>query len=70
MAAFAYAEAESEAPRAVLGMLGAEGRGVMRQRFRDDILTLTLPLPLFLRIEQEADDCIFQIPSWKKFITR
>ncbi len=70
MAAFAYAEAESEAPRAVLGMLGAEGRGVMRQRFRDDILTLTLPLPLFLRMEQEADDCIFQIPSWKKFNRR
>jgi len=68
IAAFAYAEAESEAPRAVLGMLGVEGRGVMRKRFRDDILTLTLPWPLFLRMEQEADDCIFQIPSWKKFI--
>jgi len=68
IAAFAYAEAESEAPRAVLGMLGAEGRGVMRKRFRDDILTLTLPVPLFLRMEQEADDCIFQIPSWKKIL--
>ena len=67
IAAFAYAEAESEAPRAVLGMLGVEGRGVMRKRFRDDMLTLTLPLPLFLRMEQEADDCIFQTPSWKKF---
>jgi len=68
IAAFAYAEAESEAPRAVMGMIGAEGRDVMRKRFRDDILTVTLPLPLFLRMEQEADDCIFQIPSWKKFI--
>jgi hypothetical protein len=66
IAAFAYAEAELEAPRAVLGMLGVEGRGVMRKRFRDDTLTLTLPLPLFLRMEQEADDCIFQIPSWKE----
>ena len=66
--AFAYAQVESAAPRAVLGMLGVEGREVMRKRFRDDILTLTLPLPLFLRMEQEADDCIFQIPSWKKFI--
>ena len=68
IAAFAYAEAESEAPRAVMGMLGGEGREVMRKRFRDDILTLTLPLPLFMRMEQEADDCIFQIPSWKKFL--
>jgi len=68
--AFAYAEAESAAPRAVMGMLGVEGREVMRRRFRDDVLTLTLPAPLFLRMEQEADDCIFQIPSWEKFIRR
>lgn len=70
ISAFAYAEAESTAPRAVMGMLGAEGRKVMRIRFRDDILALTLPAPLFLRMEQEADDCIFQIPSWEKFIRR
>ena len=68
--AFAYAEAESTAPKAVMGMLGIEGRGIMRKSYRDDILTLTLPAPLFFRMEQEADDCIFQIPSWEKFIRR
>ena len=68
--AFAYAEAETAGPRAVMGMLGAEGREMMRRRFRDDVLTLTVPAPLFLRMEQEADDCIFQIPSWEKFINR
>ena len=64
--AFAYAQAESTEPRAVLGMLGIDGRGLMRKRFRDDILTLTLPMPLFQRMEEEARDCVFQIPSWKK----
>lgn len=68
ISAFAYAEAESAAPKAVMGMLGAEGRKVMRKHFRDDILTLTLPAPLFKRMEQEADNCIFQIPSWEKFV--
>ncbi len=68
IAAFAYAESELTAPRAVMGMLGVDGREVMRRRFRDDILTLTLPVPLFLRMEQEADDCIFQIPSWEKLV--
>lgn len=63
--AFPYAEADSATPRAVLGMTGIEGREVMRKFFRDDILTLALPAPLFKRLEQEADDCIFQIPSWK-----
>jgi hypothetical protein len=46
-------------------MLGIDGREVMRKRFRDDILTLTLPAPLYYRMEQEAKDCIFQTPSWK-----
>ena len=68
IASFAYAEADSAAPRAVLGMMGIDGREVMRKRFRDDIQTLTLPTPLFQRMEQEANDCIFQTPSWKTLI--
>ncbi len=66
--AFAYAQGDLAAPRAVLGMLGVDGREVMRKQLRDDTLTLTLPTPLFQRMEREADDCIFQIPSWKDLI--
>lgn len=65
MGAFAYREGESDAPRAVLGMLGIDGREMMRKRFRNDILTLTLPVRLFHRMEQEAGDCIFQTPAWR-----
>lgn len=70
IAAFAYAQAESVDPRAVLGMLDIDGREVMRRRFRDDILTFTLPIPLFQRMEKEADDSVFQIPSWKRLVGR
>jgi len=63
--AFAYAQADLASPRAVMGMLGVDGRQVMRKRFREDTLTLTLPTPLFKRMEQEANDCVFQTPSWK-----
>ena len=66
--AFAYAQAEQGEPRAVLGMLGVDGREVMRKRFRNDTLTLTLPEPLYQRMEQEANDCVFQTPSWEKLI--
>ena len=66
--AFAYAQADLAAPRAVLGMLGVDGREAMRKRLRDDILTLTLPMPLFQRMEQEANDCILQTPSWKALV--
>ena len=68
--AFAYAQADLDAPRAVMGMLGVDGREVMRRRFRDDILTLTLPAPLFKRMEQDADDSVFQIPSWKNLTSK
>ena len=62
---FAYAQADHAAPRAVLGMLGVDGREVMHKRFHDDTLTLTLPAPLFQRMEQEAKDSVFQTPSWE-----
>jgi hypothetical protein len=70
ISAFAYAQAELSAPRAVLGMLDVDGREVMRKRFRDDTLTLTLPAPLFQRMEQEANDCVLQTPSWKRLSGR
>jgi hypothetical protein len=66
--AFAYAQTDNDSPRAVMGMLGVDGREVMHKRFRDDILTLTLPIQLFKRMEGEANDCVFQIPSWKRLV--
>lgn len=66
--AFAYAQADRDAPRAVMGMLDVDGREIMRKRFRDDILTLTLPIPLFLRMEEEAGECVFQIPAWESLV--
>ncbi|MCJ2164208.1 MULTISPECIES: DUF169 domain-containing protein [unclassified Pseudodesulfovibrio] len=66
IAAFPYAQAESPEPRAVLGMMGLDGREMMRKRFRDDVLTLTVPMPLFERMEAEAADSVFQLSSWEK----
>jgi hypothetical protein len=63
---FAYAQYDADPPRAVLGMLDVDGREVMRRRFRDDTLTLTLPTPLFLRLEREASDSVLQTPGWSK----
>ena len=68
--AFAYAQAELSAPRAILGMLGVDGREVMHKRFRDDTLTLTLPAPLYHRMEQEANNSVLQTPSWKRLTGR
>ncbi|MGD8992495.1 MAG: DUF169 domain-containing protein [Desulfobacterales bacterium] len=66
--AFAYTQIDQNKPRAVLGMLDVDGREVMRKRFRDDTLTITLPTPLYQRMEQEASDSVFQTPPWKNLI--
>jgi hypothetical protein len=63
---FVYDQFDAVPPRAVLGMLDVDGRDVMRRSFRDDTLTLTIPMPLFLRIEREAENSVLQIPAWTK----
>lgn len=63
---FAYEQYNAEPPRAVLGMLDVDGRKVMRKKFRDSTLTLTVPMPLFLRMEREVDNSVLQIPGWSK----
>ena len=61
---FAYDQYDAEQPRGVLGMLDVDGREVMRRRFHDDTLTLAIPMPLFLRMEEEAADSVLTIPGW------
>jgi len=43
-----------------------DGREVMRRRFRDDTLTLTVPVPLCLRLEREASNSVLQTPAWSE----
>jgi hypothetical protein len=64
IAGFAYPQHDDESPKAVLGLLDVDGREVMRRMFHEDTLTLALPMPLFRRLEREADNSVFQIPGW------
>jgi len=61
---FTYDQYDEKQPRAVLGMLDVDGREVMHRRFHDDTLTLAIPMPLFLRMEEEAADSVLTIPRW------
>jgi hypothetical protein len=67
---FAYLQHDAQSPKAVLGMLDVDGRELMHKRYRDDILTLAIPMPLFQRMEREADQSVFQIPGWRKLRSR
>ena len=63
---YACAQHDAKSPRAVLGMLDVDGREVMRRHFGQHTLTLTLPRPLFERMEREAHDSVLRIPGWLK----
>jgi hypothetical protein len=63
---FPCAQYAAESPKAVLGMLDVDGRELMRRKFHERILTLAIPMPLFQRMEREADQSVFQIPGWQK----
>jgi hypothetical protein len=70
IAGYACAHDAAEAPRAVLGMLDVDGREVMRRRFRDDVLSLTVPMPLYRCMEREASNSVLQLPAWSKLKER
>jgi len=63
---FAYDQYASERPRAVLGILDVDGREIMHRKFRDETVSLTIPMPLFELMEREAGDSILQLPAWRK----
>ncbi len=65
IAGFAHAQHDARSPRAVLGMLDVDGRELMKRQFRSDTLSLSLPMPLFRRLEAEAGDSILQTPGWR-----
>ena len=59
-------EAEKEDPRAVLGMFDVSARPMVEK----DILTLSMPYPIFLRLLEDASGSFLQTESWRKVLRR
>ncbi len=64
LGAYVYKEAESKDPRAVLGMIDLAARINVRKILPDTVLTYAVPWTLFLRLEKEAEEGIFNSPLW------
>ena len=61
---FVFNEAESENPRAVLGLLDLAARHTVQKILPDNILTYAVPWKLFKALEEEAKVGIFKSPLW------
>ena len=62
---FVFNEANSDNPKAVLGLLDLAARHTVQNALPDNVLTYAVPWKLFLDLEKEAEAGIFKSPLWK-----
>jgi uncharacterized protein (DUF169 family) len=60
---FTYREAQSERPRAVVGLVDPSARRTLR-RLGSDLLTVSVPLPLFHRMEADVPGSFLERGTW------
>ncbi|HWP97614.1 MAG TPA: DUF169 domain-containing protein [Syntrophomonadaceae bacterium] len=63
---FAYAEAEKDEPRAVIGFIDI----TVRKHVEKDILSFTIPYKMFLEMEAEVEGSFLQTEQWLKIAER
>ena len=63
--AFVYDEAKQEHPRAVLGYTDLSARESVGTTIPAHMFTFAVPFSLFLEMEEEAKDGVFDGPIWK-----
>lgn len=64
--AFVYDEAGRESPRAVLGYTDLAARANVGKVIPEEMFTFAVPYSLFLEMEEEAKDGVFDGPIWKE----
>jgi hypothetical protein len=64
--AYAYAEAERETPRGVIGFFDVS----QRHRVERDTLSFTVPYRLFLEMEANVDESFFATDAWRELQRR
>jgi uncharacterized protein (DUF169 family) len=63
---FAYAEAEAEMPRGVIGFFDI----AQRPKYDRDLLSYTMPHRMFLEMESSVDVSFLRTPEWQKLRDR
>ncbi|SFM59345.1 DUF169 domain-containing protein [Thermodesulforhabdus norvegica] len=65
---FAYREAESEHPRAVMGLTDISARNYVRRHLGDHVFTLALPWKLFQEMEANLKGSFVERNTWKELM--
>ncbi len=63
---YAYQESREDNPRAILGLMDVYARNSLKHTLESDILSLTIPMKLFLTMEENADESLLSKATWKE----
>jgi len=61
-----YAEGETDHPRAVVGLTDLSARKAVRTTLGKDVLTFSIPLALYLEMEQNVSGSFLELDLWKE----
>ena len=65
---FTFREAQSDRPRAVVGMVDISARKYMNRRFGSDLLTFSIPFRMFLTMEGNVSGSCLEHDQWKELL--
>ena len=67
---FPYREAESDTPRAVVGLTDISARKNIRRQLGKDLLSFAVPWKMFLEMEENADGSFLSKRTWNMLSSR
>jgi uncharacterized protein (DUF169 family) len=65
---FAYKEARSNPPRAVIGLTDISARKNIRKQLGDNLFTFAVPFNMFMEMEKNVEESFLQRPTWKSLL--
>lgn len=65
---FAYREAESQNPKAVIGLTDLDARLNVRRQLGNNVLAFTVPYKLFKEMEENVEGSFLEMRTWKKLV--
>lgn len=66
---FAYQESQEKTPRAIIGLKDIFARNNLKRTIGQDKMTFTIPMKLFMAMEEDADESLLVRDTWKKLST-
>lgn len=65
---FAYKEARSNPPRAVIGLTDISARKNIRKQLGDNLFTFAVSFNMFMEMEDYVDESFLQRPTWRALL--